>query len=187
ETVAAHFAPALRGAAERFVDGRPVATLLEDEGRHAAAEALRAAGKPVAFSCGVELLPPFQVEAESATLQQQRLRAMQRAAAEQQAAGQIEHFQRAAELLKQFQALRQAAPELSAGQVLQQISQADRGPVLQTLLLASAQSGAGRAGQALWAAAGPMLVRVGPEQQTELVPLPESIGPPRSVQPAEVD
>ena len=140
ETVAAHFAPALRGAAERFVDGRPVATLLEDQGRHAAAEALRAAGKAVAFSCGVELLPPFQVEAESPTLQRQRLRAMQRAAAEQQAAGQIEHFQRAAELLKQFQALRQAAPELSAGQVLQQISPADRGPVLQTLLLASAQS-----------------------------------------------
>src|SRR5207237_6241070 len=52
ETIVAHFAPALRGAAERFVEARPVATLLEDQGRHAAAEALRAAGKAVAFSCG---------------------------------------------------------------------------------------------------------------------------------------
>jgi hypothetical protein len=187
ETLASHFAPALRGVAERFAEARPVAALLGDDGRRAAADALRAAGKPVAFACGVELLPPFQVEAESPTLQQQRLRAMQRAAAEQQAAGQIEHFQRAAELLKQFQALRQAAPELSAGQVLEQISPADRGPVLQTLLLASAQSGAHRAPTALWAVAGPTLVRVGAELQTELIPLPGSIGPLRSVQPADVN
>ena len=190
QTVVTHFTPALRGAAERVAATRDVAVLLEESGKAALIEALRAAGKSVAFACGVELLPPFHVEAESPTLQQQRLRSMQRAAAEQHAAGQMEHFQRAAELLKQFQSLRAAAPELSAGQVLQQISAADRGSVLQTLLLATA-SGAARAA-APWAVAGPYLVRIDAAggdaaPTTQLLPLPEAVGPLRSVQPAELD
>jgi hypothetical protein len=193
QTIATHFTPALRTAAERQVGDKPVAALLEEDAKRAVCDALRAAGKAVAFACGVELLPPFHVDAESPTLQQQRLRAVQRAAAEQQAAGQVEHLQRAAELLKQFHTLRASAPELSAGQVLQQISAADRGSVLQTLLLASANSdGAARRAQALWAVAGPYLVRVdvagdGTAPQTRLIELPESAGPLRSVQPAEVD
>jgi hypothetical protein len=194
QTVAAHFTPALRAAAERQAAAKPVSALLEEEEKNAACEALRAAGKAVAFACGVELLPPFHVDAESPTLQQQRLRAVQRAAAEQQAAGQVEHFQRAAELLKQFHALRASAPELSAGQVLQQISAADRGPVLQTLLLASSKpDAAGRDAQALWAVAGPYLVRIdapggdGAAPQTRLIELPESGGPRRSGHPAEVE
>ena len=185
ETLVAHFTPALRGAAERVAESKPVGALLEEPGKAAMAESLRVAGKPVAFACGVELVAPFHVDAESATLQQQRLAAMQRAAAEQQAAGQIEHFQRAAELLKRFRSLREAAPDLSAGQVLQQISPVDRGPVLQTLLLASAKSGA--EAPTLWAVAGPYLVHIGVEQQTTLIALPETAGPLRSVQAAEVD
>lgn len=187
ETVTVHFAPALRGAAGRFVESRPVASVLEDQTKRAMAEALRAAGQAVAFACGVELLPPFHVDAESPTLQQQRLRSMQRTVAEEQAAGQLEHFQRAAELLKQFQSLRQSAPDLSAGQVLQQISPSDRGPVLQTLLLASAKAGAKGEAQTLWAVAGPLLLRVAAEQETKMIALPETVGPLRSVQPAEVD
>lgn len=191
QTVVTHFTPGLRSAAERVASARDVADLLEESGKAALLDALRTAGKAVAFACGVELLPPFHVEAESPTLQQQRLRSMQRAAAEQQAAGQMEHFQRAAELLKQFQSLRASAPELSAGQVLQQISPSDRGSVLQTLLLASASSGAPRP-STLWAVAGPYLVRIGTggdgaAPAPELLPLPESVGPLRSLQPAEVD
>jgi hypothetical protein len=187
ESLVAHFTPALRAAAERFVETRAVSTLLDEDTRRAMAEALRGAGKPVAFACGVDLLPPFHVDVESPTLQQQRLRSMQRAVAEQQAAGQLEHFQRAADLLKQFQSLRQSAPELSAGQVLQQISPVDRGPVLQTLLLASAKSGPRSVGQMLWVVAGASLVRVGSDHRTELLPLPQTAGPLRSVQPAEVE
>ena len=111
---------------------------------------------------------------------------MQRALAERQAAGQVEHFSHAADLLKKFQELRQAAPDLSAGQVLDRISAADRGSMLQTLLLASAQKDAGRD---LWAVAGPYLVRVDPgvkPARTELTPLPPTLGPLRSVQPAVV-
>ena len=183
EALAAHFTPALRGAAERLAESKPVAALLEEDGKRQMAEALRAAGKPVAFACGVELLPPFHVDAESPTLQQQRLRSMHRAVAEQQAAGQLEHLQRAAELLKQFQSLRQAAPELSAGQVLQQITPTDRGSVLQTLLLASSRNDST---PTLWAVAGPSLVRVGEDHQVGLIPLPESVGPLRSVQAADL-
>src|SRR3954469_23519109 len=58
ETLSAHFTPALRAAAQRVVESRPVAALLEEDGRRAMAEMLRSSGKPVAFACGVELLPP---------------------------------------------------------------------------------------------------------------------------------
>lgn len=193
ETIVAHFTPSLREAAERVVQAQPVEALLNDEGKRSIADALRAAGDAVAFACGVELLPPFLVEAESPTVQQQRLRAMQRAAAEQQAAGQMEHLQRAGELLKQFQALRQSAPELSAGQVLHQINAADRGSVLQTLLAASAGTGAATGRDALWAVAGPYLVRIDAAGEIEAAPpadlfaLPDAIGPLRSIQPADVD
>lgn len=193
ETVVAHLTPSLRGAAQRIVDARPVASLLEDEGKRSITEALRAAGDAVAFACGIELVPPFHVEAESPTLQQHRLRAMQRAAAEQQASGQMEHLQRAGEMLKQFQVMRQTAPRLSAGQTLRQISVADRGSVLETLLAASAREGVDSGRGTLWAVAGPHLVRVISAGETdsappaELILLPDSVGPLRSIQPADVD
>src|SRR5436309_4367849 len=82
ETLANHFRPALRGAAERVATAQSVAALLEEHGRSLVNEAFQTAGKAVAFACGVELLPPFQVETESPSLQAQRLRTMQRAAAE---------------------------------------------------------------------------------------------------------
>lgn len=193
DTLVAHFTPALRSAAERLTEARRVNELLSDDGKRAAAEALRKAGSAVAFACGVELLPPFHVDADSPTLQQQRLLAMQRTLAEQKAAGQLEHLQRAGDLLKQFQSLRQTAPELSAGQVLQQVSPTDRGSVFQTLLLAAARRGGESRPPTLWAVAGPFLVRIeageggGVASNPRLIPLPETLGPLRSVQPARVD
>jgi hypothetical protein len=90
-------------------------------------------------------------------------------------------------LLKQFQSIRDSAPQLSPGRVLEQISPADRGAVLQTLLLASAKRQ--RADQ-LCAVAGPYLVKVnvsdGPPVP-RLHPLPPALGPLRSVQPARID
>jgi hypothetical protein len=71
--------------------------------------------------------------------------------------------------------------------------------MLQTLLMATAsqasqasQASAGSAQQAvsLWAVAGPYLVRVDAKAQPpkpELTPLPPTLGPLRSVQPADVD
>lgn len=187
DDVAAHFERAVRAAVAGAVEARPVAETLADGGRKAVVEAIKAAAAPVAFASGVEVLPPFHVEVESASHQQQRLREMQRALAERHAADQVEHFQRAGELLKRFQELRQSAPELSAGQVLEQISAGDRGSVLQTLLLASARQDAA---SDLWAVAGPYLVQIDAREnppRTELTPLPPTLGPLRSVQPARVN
>lgn len=187
DELANHFEPALRTAVARTAEKHTAAEWGGDEFKNELIDALRAAARPVAFGCGVELLPPFQVDLQSPSYQRQRLQAVQQALAEKQTAGRIEHVHRAAALLKEFQKAREAAPDLSPGRVLQQISAPDRGPVLQTLLLASARQ---RQAEQLWAVAGPYLVRI--EAQTDsprpqLHALPPTLGPLRSVQVAEID
>ena len=146
--------------------------------------------RPIAFNCGVELVAPFDVSAESPTLQRAKLESMQRKVTERRTAEQAEHVARAAELLKQFQSLRDAAPGLSPGRVLERISPADRGSMLETLLMASAAE----AGQTLYAVAGPNLVRIDSRQSAapkapscDVIPLPGDLGPLRSVQAAEIE
>jgi hypothetical protein len=184
----AHFASPLRDAAARAIGKQPAEHWLADAGRAELADALRAAAKPVAFNCGVELLPPLEVAVESPTLHREKLESMQRKLAERRAAGQVEHVQRAAELLKQFQVLRDAAPGLSPGQILDRVNPADRGTMLETLLLAAgARAGAE---QTLWAVAGPNLVRVDARQATPactIIALPADLGPLRSVQGGDVN
>ncbi|MEA2735864.1 MAG: hypothetical protein QOE14_2315 [Humisphaera sp.] len=186
DDVAAHFSPALREAASRAIAKQQAEYWLSDASRPALLETLRTAAKPVAFHCGVELLPPFELSVESPTLQREKLEAMQRKLAERRAAGQAEHVQRAAELLKQFQSLRDATPGLSPGQILERVNPSDRGSMLETLLMATS-SAAGE--QSLWAVAGPNLVRVDPRAETptiRIIPLPSDLGPLRSVQPGEL-
>ena len=187
DDLARHFAPALRMASSQVAQKHAAAQIVGDEVNAEMTDALRSAAKPVAFACGIELLPPFEIELQSPSFERERLRAMQRTLAEQQAAEQIGHVHRAAELLKQFQSIRESTPQFSPGQVLQQISPADRGAVLQTLLLASAKE---QQADQLWAVAGPYLVRIDARSaappQPRLFPLPPALGPLRSVQAAEV-
>ena len=183
--VATHFSTALREAAARRVAGSDAEHWLDESNRGAIVEVLRNAANPVAFASGVELLPPFDLTVESPTLQREQIEAMQRKLTERRAAGQAEHVQRAAELLRQFQSLREAAPPgLSPGKILEQVSPADRGTMLETLLMASAGSSSQQ--QMLWAVAGPNLVRIDaratPAAKCELIPLPTDLGPLRSVQ-----
>ena len=187
DDVMAHFTAALREAAARAIAKRQAEHWLDESSRAELIDTLRSAAKPVAFNCGVELMPPFELSVESPTLQREKLESMQRKLAERRAAGQVEHVQRAAELLKQFQSLRDATPGLSPGQILDRVNPADRGSMLETLLLAT--SGA-QAEQPLWAAAGPGLVRVDPRAETpatKIIPLPSDLGPLRSVQPGELE
>lgn len=187
EDVAAHLAPAMREAADQAVRSRPVAEVLSDEARQPILEAIRQAGHRIAFACGLELLPPFQLSADSPTLRQQKLEVMQRQWARERADDQLEHFQQAAERLRQFHALRQSAPQLSAGQVLKQLGSADQGNMLETLLLASANESAA---QNLWIASGPYLIKITAGDspiKPQLIPLPPTLGPLRSVQSAEID
>lgn len=188
DDVASHFEPALRAAAQKAGEKHTAAQWSADDAlKSEMIEALQSAARPIAFGCGIELLPPFHLDLQSPSYQRQRLRAMQQGLAEQQSAGQIEHVQRAAALLKQFQQIRDAAPELSPGRVLQQIGPTDRGAVLQTLLLASAKA---QQSQRLWAVAGPYLVRIDAPNDppaTQLFPLPPVLGPLRSVQATDVE
>jgi hypothetical protein len=186
DDVLGHFSPALRAAAARAIAKQPAEYWLNDSSRAELIETLRAAAKPVAFNCGVELLPPFELSVESPTLQREKLETMQRKLDERRAAGQVEHVQRAAEMLKQFQALRDATPGLSPGQILDRVNPADRGSMLETLLLATSSGGE----RELWAVAGPNLVRINPRVEpptTQLIPLPTHLGPLRSVQPTEIN
>ena len=117
---------------------------------------------------------------------------MQQALVEKEAAGQVEHFQRSAELLKQFQTLRGSAPEMSAGRVLQQINPGDQGSLMQALLMAGARQ---QATATIWAVAGETLVKIEADipleakapPKPQLFPLPKMLGPLRSVQTEEVD
>jgi hypothetical protein len=192
--IATHFAPTLQNAAAEEAALKGVEAWLSPQGKGPLLAALKKAAEAVAFACGLEVLAPFEVELQSPSHEQQLMREMQRKLAEQAAAGQAEHLARAGDLLKKFQEIRRNAPELSAGKVLEQVNPADRGSMLQTLLLASARQGEAAD---LWVVAGPYLVKVeqpGPTAmpgvavpRMSLRPLPPLLGPLRSVQPATID
>lgn len=187
-TVISHFAPAITAAVDRAAVNRTVETCLSDETRKSMAMALRQVTEAVAFSCGLELLAPFEVELDSPSHRQQQLEQAQRQRAEQRAVGQIEHLHRTVELSKEFEALRTAAPHLSAGALLQRINPVDQPAMLDTLMMAAAeQTDYSR----LWAASGNVLVRILPRREKpqeppyiDLIELPDTL---RSVQGVVID
>lgn len=187
DDVIAHFAPTIQTAAANAAGSKKVEEWLADDAKQSMADVLRKAADKVAFNSGLELLPPFQVDIESPSFQQQKLEQLERNLSEQRVAGQVEHFERAAGLLKQFDALRQAAPGITPGAVLQQMSPSEQGMMLQTLLLAA---GKGKQVQSLWGVAGPFLLKIDPRvspPKIEPITLPADLGPLRSVEPAEID
>jgi hypothetical protein len=176
-----HLSPSLRAAATTVAGRQPAADALTDGARAGWVDALKQAGDATAFSCGLELLAPLDVEVTSPTLQRERLEQMQRTAAERRSADQVGHFARAAELLKQWDALAASAPSVTPGKVLQQLAPGDRGAMLDTLMMAS---GGAAHPPALWAVAGPYLIRTDVSVDNpvpQLIPLPTTAGPLRSV------
>jgi hypothetical protein len=115
---------------------------------------------------------------------------MERQLTERRSAGQLEHFQRAAELLKTIRRLCVgASPALSVGRVLDAVSDADRRRTLQTLLMAAAPShGATATLLDVW---GGRWDRRASEQMgrrsSKSYELPADVGPPRSLQASEWD
>lgn len=187
DAVAAHFAPALRAAAPKAAGHHNAADWIEGDLKQPMTDALAQAAKAVAFSAGLDVLPPFDISFESPSFQSQKVEAMERTLAERRVAGQVEHFERASKLLKQFKDLREAAPELSPADVLKQISPADQGQMLQTLLLAA---GKAQTAACLWAVAGNSLIKIdgrATPATLELVSIPQTLGPLRSVQPGRID
>jgi len=180
--VTQHFAPALRSAALEMAADDPAEVLLGAPARSKWTKALQSAANEVGFMCGLAVLAPFEVEVTSPTVQRERLEQMQRIAAERRSADRVGHFARAAELLKQWEALKADVPSITPGKLLEQVNPADRGMMLDTLLMAGAGTMASQPD--LWAVSGPYLVRIdvkGESPQSKLIALPATAGPLRSV------
>jgi len=185
EDVAFHLRPALENSASSV--SQPAVTLLADAGKATFQETLRKAVDAAAFNSGLIILPPFALELTSPTLLRLQRESAQRSRTEQQAAGRLDHLRHAAELLKQFDSIRAAAPSISAGQVLERIAPADRGPLLDAILASNADR---TTDQTLYAVAGAHLVKIdlGSEPIGPVaIELPTVLGPLRSVQPADFD
>ena len=184
DDVAGHFAPTLKSTAGNIAASQKADAALSETARPEWTTALRKTADEIAFSCGLEILPPFDVEVTSPTLQQERMEQMQRTAAERRTADRVGHLARAAELLKQWESLKASVPSITPGKLLEQLNPADRGAMLDTLLMATgAESNATLPD--LWAVAGPYLVRVDLKAEPplpKLIPMPPTAGPLRSVQ-----
>ena len=179
-----HFTPSLRTALAHNTPSAPAEHWLLPESRAALASILRQAAQPLEFDCGLKLLGPFELTTESDSVKRAKVEQMQRDLAEKRAEGQLQHVQRSTELLKQFQALRQAAPELSAGAILQRLSASDRADMYEALMLAGDTEGQSN----LWAVSGNELLRIDVRSNPPKVQRIEmEVGPFRSVQADELN
>lgn len=181
EQIQRHLKGPLREALTRLVAEHPATELVDPGRQNEWVEPLRKSLDSAAFTCGLELMGPMQLSFSSRSLLHQKMR-------EIAGTRQREELDRATEFLKQFQAMRAAAPEVSPGRLLNRFDPQNRGDALRSLMLAdSAQSGP----STLWAVSGPHLVEV----QSPLTKpdfshshsLPDEAGPLRSVQPVRME
>jgi len=186
--VEAHYLPALHDTARQVAATRPADHWISDAGRTELCERLKKCAVDVSFACGLEVLGPIRLEIDSPSLAHQQSKAMHRALAEQEAAGRIEHFQRAVDLLRQLESQPGAAGP-AVNKALDALNPADRGAMLKTLLLAgSAKS----VSTAVCVVAGTSLIRcdLGTDAEPPCAPvafeLPTTLGPLRSVQTASI-
>jgi hypothetical protein len=182
--VSNHFERTLRSAAASHARTLGAEELLAESGRHTLVAALRSAGEALAFSCGIELLPPNQLDLECPSLGREQFERLERQTAQRRAAEQVDHLRRSGELFDQFQKLRAAAPELSPGQVLGRLGLGDQADALRSLLVAAAHQSKPAT---LWAVAGPYLVQILGDKadsapEARLINVPADLGPLRSVQ-----
>ena len=198
DRVVEHFQPPLRAAIAIAVANQPAEAWLANGARISLVDPIQKAANRVAFACGLECIPPFELDLDSPTLEHQRLEAMQRDAAERRISSQIEHAQRAGHFIKQFEDLQRSSPNLSPSALLQQVGPADQASILQLLL-----QGAGKdhLTKTLWAVAGSSLVRIDLKllldssvpstQRTSRAithsPLHPALGPLRSIRVTQLD
>ncbi len=112
------------------------------------------------------------------SLRKQKAEIFQKQTAQRRAADHADHLKRSAELFAQFESIRVSAPQLGPGQVLDRIGVADQADLLRSLLLASAQNAKPAT---LWVVAGTSLIRIDAGQKPTMVPMPDELGPFRSV------
>jgi hypothetical protein len=176
-----HFVPGLRSAGSELAAGDSAEHLLAPDARGRWIDVLKVAANETGFSCGIQILPPFEVEVTSPTLQKERLEQMQRTADQRRSETRAEQFSRAAELLRQWEALKADVPGITPGKLLEQISPADRGQMLDTLLMAGANAQGRSTTADLWAVSGSTLIRIDDAGKAQAIPLATTLGPLRSV------
>ncbi len=187
EDLRSHYGGAIRSAAMEIAKTHRADEWLAEKYSGEMIDALSKSIERVAFACGMRALAPFQLELSSPTLEQQRLEQIQREQTRQRALGQVEHLKHAGELLKHFQELRREAPDLNAGQVLSQIAPSDRGSMLETLLMASAESSES-CGCVLVAGTSLLRIELDDDQpRTRRIELPTELGPLRSVRKTTIE
>ena len=81
--------PVLTAAATKLAATKSVEEWLIAASETTMGEALRAAGQAAAFACGLELLPPVNVQLSSPTYQRSRFESMERQLTERRSAGQL--------------------------------------------------------------------------------------------------
>ncbi len=182
----AHFLPTLHSMAERAVKGKSAEHWLADAGRNELCDLLRKSAGEIGFACGLDVIAPIRLELDSPTLTQQQLQAMHRTLAEQQAAGRVEHFQKAVDLLQKLESQRGAVATTGVTKAIESLNPADRGAMLKTLLLAGSSKSVSTV---LFAVAGTSLVHVKLDSPSTpiITELPATLGPFRSIQAATID
>jgi hypothetical protein len=177
-TVVARFEPALARAATDVMRNHTAVDVLEGPARVNVLNALRGAGEAAAFSCGLELVGPFELTLSSPTYTADRRRATDRARAEADAAERLRHLQQAATVAREVLARRDALPP----DFLQAIAESDRPAALAATLARDADSIAAP----LWLVAGRSLVVIDPSAVPTgariVCTATEAIGALRSVQ-----
>jgi hypothetical protein len=176
-----HFQPGLTSAAGELAAGDTAENLIALVARSRWIDALKVAANETGFSCGIQVLPPFEVEVTSPTLQKERLEQMQRTADLRRSADRAQQFSRAVELLRQWESLKADVPGITPGKLLEQISPADRGQMLDTLLMAGANAQGEQKPAGLWGVSGSTLIRIEDAAKPQPIPVPLTLGPLRSV------
>ena len=174
DAVRDHLTPKLRAAGESISLQQPAEALLTDAGRAELRDALAAALRAAAFAVGVEALAPFDLDADSPGLRHKR----EQAHAD---ADRSDRLRRAAEVAAEFRQLRQNAPDLDPGALLERLDPADR-PAVYAAAAGDSRESAGL----VYAVSGSLLLQLDPadpDAPPRLIDLPPALGPARSVQP----
>ena len=119
--LAAQFNDVISMAAVRMARMRFAEEWMSGDFRRDMIQSLIAAAKPIAFACGLELLPPEQLDLSSPSLSQQRQTESCACKPRALSAGRLAHLKHAGEMMAKFQEMRQAAPNLPAGALLDRI------------------------------------------------------------------
>lgn len=172
--LAEHFRAALLAAAKETASLRSAAEWTSGRHRQQMLDAFQKAADGVAFSCGLQVLPPYQLEISSPSLdQQQRL--------DQRVVAQKQSLERARDLVRHFHQLRDTMPQASAATALKTLSPAEQSEMLAAILASASDDSVA---PPLWIVSGTNLLTL--EFETDrstprvIENLPE-LGPLRSI------